>query len=95
MSPEQLDAHFKNYAGSTKNGSLFSQMNLKHEEFDKLPSITKKKVLINMTGVRQTIASDPNPTLESTRLTTIKSLVNFSKENWHYLNESSKELIAE
>jgi hypothetical protein len=32
--------------------SVFAQMALKQEEFEKLPSITKKKVLINMTGVR-------------------------------------------
>jgi hypothetical protein len=36
-------------------------MALKGEDFEKLPSIIKKKVLINMTGLRQTILSDPNP----------------------------------
>jgi hypothetical protein len=52
MSPEQLDAHFNSYTDLKSKTSLFSQMGLKHDEFDKLPNITKKKVLINMTGIR-------------------------------------------
>jgi len=52
MSPEQLDAHFNSYTDLKSKASLFSQMGLKHDEFDKLPNITKKKVLINMTGIR-------------------------------------------
>lgn len=59
MSPEQLDAHFKSYVHA-KN-SFFSQMSLVQGDFEKLPSITKKKVLINMTGVRQLMATNPNP----------------------------------
>lgn len=87
MGPEQLDAHFKNYT-SPESGStnVFTQMSLKQEEFEKLPSITKKKVLINMTGVRQTIAANPNPLITEQRMSTIKPLVNFTKENWLFLN---------
>ena len=47
-------------------------MGLKPEEFEKMTGITKKKVLINMTGLKQTIASDPNPTLQETRLNTLQ-----------------------
>jgi len=46
-------------------------MGLKPEEFEKMTGITKKKVLINMTGLRQTIAGDPNPILSETRLTSL------------------------
>ncbi len=59
MSPDQLDSHFKTYAAvpasadkKTQKNHLFEQMDLKADDFEKLPSITKKKVLINMTGLR-------------------------------------------
>jgi hypothetical protein len=46
-------------------------MGLKSDEFEKMTGITKKKVLINMTGLKQTIASDPNSSLQETRLTSL------------------------
>jgi len=98
MTPEQLDSHFKGYTGSqssSSKGSIFSQMTLKQDEFEKLPSITKKKVLINMTGVRQTIVSDPNPLLNEQRFTSIKTLVTFTRENWLFLNDQSRGVVSE
>lgn len=65
-------------------------MGLKQEEFDRLPSITKKKILINMTGIKQSLSSNPNPQLLSdttTRFTNVKSLVTFTRDNWHFLND--------
>ena len=70
-------------------------MALKQEEFDKLTNITKKKVLINMTGVRQTIASNPNPQVLENRHTSIRSLVTFTRDNWIFLNDYSKELLSQ
>ena len=52
MTPEQLDGHFKGYTDADKMSYIFKQMDLKTDEFEKMPSITKKKVLINMTGLR-------------------------------------------
>ena len=95
MTPEQLDGHFKAYTDSSKSRQLLGQMDLKADEFDKMPSITKKKVLINMTGLRQTISTDPNTTLSENRHNTLKSLVTFSHENWLFLNEQSKALLGE
>ena len=80
---------------TSSEGGVFSQMSLKQEEFEKIPSITKKKVLINMTGVRQTIASNPNPQVSEHRLSTMKSLVTFTKDNWLFLNNSSKSILSE
>ena len=87
MTPEQLDGHFKAYTDPSKSRQLLGQMDLKADEFDKMPSITKKKVLINMTGLRQTISTDPNTTLSENRHNTLRSLVNFSNENWLFLND--------
>ena len=39
---------------------MFAEMDLKQEDFAKLTNITKKKVLINMTGVKNAIAINPN-----------------------------------
>jgi hypothetical protein len=53
MTPYQLDHHYgtliEKRPGAT---SLFATMSLKMEDFKKLHSITKKKVLINLTTVR-------------------------------------------
>jgi hypothetical protein len=71
-------------------------MDLQVDEFEKMSSITKKKVLINMTGLRQTISSDPNSTLlTETKHNTLKSLVSFTHDNWFFLNEQSKALLGE
>ena len=60
-----------------------------------MPSITKKKVLINMTGLRQTISGDPNSSIADSRHHSLKSLVSFANENSLFLNEASKSLLAE
>lgn len=70
-------------------------MALKGEDFEKLPSIIKKKVLINMTGLRQTILSDPNTLVQETRHSNLKTLVTFARDNWHFLNPESKGLLAD
>ena len=70
-------------------------MGLKAEEFEKMTGITKKKVLINMTGLKQTIVSDPNSSLQETRLRSLQQLIAFADENSLFLNSSSKSLIAE
>ena len=92
MSPEQLDAHFKSYVHA-KN-SFFSQMSLVQGDFDKLPSITKKKVLINMTGVRQLMATNPNPQVLEGKAQNLKQLVGFCKENSLFLNAESKQILS-
>lgn len=95
MTPEQLDGHFKSYTDEDKASQVFKQMDLKGEEFEKMPSITKKKVLINMTGLRQTITSDPNTSVSESRHNSLKSLVNFTHENLLFLNNQSKALLSE
>jgi len=70
-------------------------MGLKPEEFDKMTGIAKKKILINMTGLRQTVASDPNPILQETRLSTLTQLLTFADDNWLFLTPQSKDLLAE
>lgn len=70
-------------------------MGLNPDEFEKMTGITKKKVLINMTGLKQTIASDPNSSLQETRLNSLQELITFADENSLFLNSSSKALIAE
>jgi hypothetical protein len=70
-------------------------MSLKPQDFEKLPSITKKKVLINMTSVRSTIPTDPNSLLQEQRLTNLKNLVSFAKENQCFLSKQSREIVSE
>lgn len=86
MNPEQLDQHFK-VMTEKKNDrpSLFSSMSLMSEDFEKLPSITKKKVLINLTTVRQQIPNDPNPQVTESRMSNLKQLIGFSRENRYFL----------
>ena len=57
---------------------MLNQMSLKPEDFEKMTGITKKKVLINMTGLKQTIMSDPNNSLQETRLSSLTHLVDFA-----------------
>ena len=98
MSPEQLDSHFKlitEKRDDRPSSSLYSKMNLKVEDFEKLPSITKKKVLINMTTVRQQIPSDPNAHLGESRMNNLKQLIGFSRENRHFLTQQSKANLSE
>lgn len=70
-------------------------MDLKADEFEKIPSITKKKVLINMTGLRQTILSDPNLAVLESRHNSLKSIVQFAHENLLFLNDKSKSLLGD
>ena len=78
MSPDQLDAQFRSYTDPSRGSHILNEMGLKPEEFEKMTGITKKKVLINMTGLKQTIASDPNPSLQETRLTSLHQLITFT-----------------
>lgn len=62
-------------------------MGLKDDnEFDQLPNITKKKVLINMIEIRNTLASDPNPVVRDGIISTLRELLTFTRENWFFLN---------
>jgi len=95
MSADQLDAQFRAYTDPERGRYILNEMGLRTEEFEKMTGIAKKKVLINMTGLKQTIANNPNTSLQETRLNSIKNLVSFTEDNWHFLNDQSKSLLSQ
>jgi hypothetical protein len=65
-------------------------MSLNQEDFEKLPNVNKKKILINMTSVRQTMLTDPNLMLKERN---IQNMLTFAKDNWLFLNQKGKEFL--
>ena len=74
---------------SKQNDYASNRMSLKQEEFDKLLGIQKKKLLINILTMTDTLELNPNYGYIYDDLN-INKLVNFSFDNWSLLNDSSK-----
>jgi hypothetical protein len=82
MNIDMLDDVFKSYIEDS-NPSIIKQMNLKLEDYEKASSMAKKKILLNVIGIKSSLSLNPNSGIKEYQK---DDFADYLLSNWSMLN---------